>query len=101
MTLIIIAIAVVAGILTAILPLLGIIGFAAYVIFALGCIIPSLAIAFRRMHDQDKSAWWLLIGLVPLVGGLILLYFFVQPGTVGPNQFGPDPKSGVDAGTFD
>lgn len=100
-SLMIFAIAIVAGILAAILPLLGVIGFAAYVIFALACLIPSLAISFRRLHDLDKSAWWLLIAIIPLLGGLILLYFYVQPGTQGPNEYGPDPKGGVDTTTFD
>ncbi len=71
-------------------------------VFALGLLIPSLALGFRRLHDIDKSAWWLLIGLIPIIGGLVLLYFAVLPGTVGPNRFGPDPKqaSGNVAATF-
>ena len=71
-------------------------------VFALGLLIPSLALGFRRLHDIDKSAWWLLIGLIPILGGLVLLYFAVLPGTVGPNRFGPDPKetSGDVAATF-
>ena len=64
-------------------------------IFGLALLLPSLGVAFRRMHDIDKSAWWLLIGLIPLVGAIVLIYWFVQPGTSGPNQYGPDPKSGT------
>jgi uncharacterized membrane protein YhaH (DUF805 family) len=63
-----------------------------YTLVVLAALIPSLALGFRRLHDIDKSAWWLLIGLIPLIGGLVLLYFAVKPGTVGPNQYGPDPK---------
>jgi uncharacterized membrane protein YhaH (DUF805 family) len=50
---------------------------------------PALAIAAKRWHDVDKSAWWILIGLVPFVGGLIALVFngFIA-GTPGPNRFG-------------
>jgi uncharacterized membrane protein YhaH (DUF805 family) len=59
----------------------------------LGTLIPNIAVAIRRLHDIDKSGWWLLISLVPLVGSLVLLYFFVSDGTPGPNQFGPDPKN--------
>ena len=99
--LIYVAILIVSGILSAILPFLGVIGVIAYVVLALACLIPSIAIIFRRMHDVDKSAWWLLISFIPLIGALVLLYFFVQPGTVGPNQFGPDPKGGIDTTTFD
>lgn len=54
--------------------------------------IPSLAVAIRRMHDVDKSGWMLLLGLIPLVGMIVLLVFFLMEGTRGPNLFGPDPK---------
>ena len=60
-------------------------------LFGLGILLPSLGVSFRRIHDLDRSAWWLLIGLIPLIGGLILLFWFVQRGTVGENRFGPDP----------
>lgn len=59
----------------------------------LGVIIPSLAVSFRRLHDTDRSAWWLLISLIPGIGGLVLLVFCLLPGTNGPNKFGPDPKA--------
>jgi uncharacterized membrane protein YhaH (DUF805 family) len=57
-------------------------------ILALGLLIPSIAVGVRRLHDLDKSGWWLLLGLIPIVGGLVLLYWFCQPGTPGANQFG-------------
>ena len=53
--------------------------------------IPGLSVSFRRLHDIDRSAWWLLIGLVPLIGLIVLIYFFVQPGTPGQNRFGAYP----------
>ena len=62
------------------------------VLFLLAIFIPSLAVSFRRLHDTDKSAWFLLLGLIPLIGGIILLVFFCTDGTQGPNRFGPDPK---------
>ncbi len=70
-------------------------------VLVLGALIPSLALGFRRLHDVDKSAWWLLISLIPFAG-LVLLYWAVQPGTVGPNRYGPDPKetAGDVAATF-
>jgi len=64
-------------------------------VFALALLLPSVAVAVRRLHDTDKSAWWLLIGLVPVVGWIGLLIFYLQPGDVGANPFGPDPKHGV------
>ncbi|MGE3833112.1 MAG: DUF805 domain-containing protein [Parvibaculaceae bacterium] len=61
-------------------------------IVALLLLWPSLAIYAKRWHDRDKSAWWILIGLVPLIGGI---WVFVEcgclRGTDGPNRFGPDP----------
>lgn len=63
----------------------------------LGVLIPSIACQVRRFHDQDKSGWFVLIGLIPFVGGLIVLVFMLMEGTRGPNQYGPDPK-GTDVG---
>jgi uncharacterized membrane protein YhaH (DUF805 family) len=62
-------------------------------LWTLATIIPSLSLGFRRMHDVDKSAWWLLIGLVPILG-LVLIYFAAQPGTRATNNFGPDTEAG-------
>lgn len=62
-----------------------------YLIAALGLLAPSICASIRRMHDKDKSGWWLLIAFVPIVGVLYLLYLFVTRGTVGDNRFGPDP----------
>jgi len=56
----------------------------------LGTFIPMISVAVRRLHDCDKSGWLYLVGLVPIVG-LYVLYLYVQPGTRGPNRFGPDP----------
>lgn len=56
----------------------------------LATLLPSLAVAVRRMHDTGRSGWWLLLFLVPLIGVLIVLYWFIQRGTVGTNQYGPD-----------
>lgn len=70
-----------------------------YGLFILGVIIPSLAVGFRRLHDTDRSAWWLLIALLPFIGGLVLLVFNVLPGTTGANKYGPDPKAGPQTDT--
>jgi uncharacterized membrane protein YhaH (DUF805 family) len=60
-------------------------------IFYLFTIIPSLAVSVRRLHDSDKSGWWLLLNLVP-AGALVLFIFYLLDGTSGPNRHGPDPK---------
>jgi uncharacterized membrane protein YhaH (DUF805 family) len=62
-----------------------------YLIATLALLVPSIAAGVRRLHDTDKSGWWLLLGLIPVVGAIVLIVFFCQRGTVGPNQFGPDP----------
>ncbi|MBP7370167.1 MAG: DUF805 domain-containing protein [Arenimonas sp.] len=62
-------------------------------IFAIALIIPSLAVSVRRLHDTDRSGWWLLLGIIPIIGGLIILYFNVQDGTVGVNSYGENPKT--------
>ena len=59
----------------------------------LGRFIPSLAVSFRRLHDTNRSAWWLLIALIPFLGVVVLLVFMLLDGTPGDNRFGPDPKA--------
>lgn len=55
-------------------------------IYNLAVFIPGLAVGVRRMHDIDRSGWWILFPIVNLV-------FAIKKGTVGPNKFGPDPKT--------
>ncbi len=67
--------------------LLVILELAAYAFF----IATNLPLSVRRLHDCDRTGWWYLIGFVPL-GGFVLLYFFIQSGTAGPNRYGPVPQ---------
>lgn len=60
-------------------------------ILILGLLIPSLAVSVRRLHDTNKSGWWLLIGLIPLIGGIVLLVFTCQKSDPQPNQYGTEP----------
>ena len=60
-------------------------------VFSLATFLPSLAVTSRRLHDTDKSAWWMLLGFVPVIGWIVLIFWMCQPGTQGPNQFGNDP----------
>jgi uncharacterized membrane protein YhaH (DUF805 family) len=55
-------------------------------------LLPSLAVTVRRLHDTDRSGWWILIAVIPLIGAIVLLVFLVQDGTPGPNRFGLSPK---------
>ena len=62
-------------------------------VLMLASFIPGLAVTVRRFHDQDRSGWFVLLSLIPIVGGLIMLVFMLLPGTAGQNRFGADPKS--------
>jgi len=62
-------------------------------IFGLATLVPSIAVSVRRLHDIDRTGWWVLIGLVPLIGWIVLLVFHVQDSTSGTNRYGPNPKS--------
>lgn len=62
------------------------------VIVGLALILPSLAVSVRPLHDTDRSGWFLLLALIPIVGGIVLLIFYVQDSKPGPNRFGPNPK---------
>jgi uncharacterized membrane protein YhaH (DUF805 family) len=61
-------------------------------IVSLGLFLPSLAVTVRRLHDTGRSGWWILIGLIPLVGGIVLIVFECTDSEPGPNRFGPSPK---------
>jgi len=59
-------------------------------VFNIATFLPGLAVAVRRLHDIDRTGWWILIALT-VIGLFVLIYWFCQPGTAGPNRFGPDP----------
>jgi len=86
-----IAIVVLMMVLGAVSESLASIGVIAYAAWVLGLFIPGLAVAVRRLHDTGKSGWWMLIGFIPLVG-IILLVFMCTDSDHGVNAFGPNPK---------
>ena len=59
-------------------------------IFNLATFLPGLAVAVRRLHYIDRTGWWVLIALTE-VGLFVMIFCFCQPGSAGPNRFGPDP----------
>lgn len=61
-------------------------------LFNLIILLPTLAVAARRLHDTGHKGWWILIGLIPLVGFIILLVFTLSDSTPGDNKYGPNPK---------
>lgn len=69
-------------------PLLG--------IFQLVMLIPNLAVSVRRLHDTNRSGWWSLVNLVPIIGNIALLVFLVQNSQQGANQYGANPKMATD-----
>ena len=78
------------------------------VLYWLVALIPSIAVAVRRLHDRDMSGWWYLgfivASMIPFVGILASIAFLVimlLPGTQGPNRFGPDPKDPSQAAAFE
>ncbi len=69
------------------------------VLFLLAVILPNLAVTARRLHDQDLSGWLILLGMIPYVGGLILLVFMFIDGKPMTNKHGPSPKYMMDDAT--
>ncbi len=60
-------------------------------LYGLVILIPSIAVTVRRLHDTNRSGWWILIGLIPLVGTIILIVFTAQDSQSGENRYGPNP----------
>jgi uncharacterized membrane protein YhaH (DUF805 family) len=72
----------------------------AYILVALGLLLPSLSVLVRRLHDTDRSGWYYWIVLIPLIGSIVLLVWFCSRGTEGSNTYGPDPLGGDIAQVF-
>ena len=62
-------------------------------LYSLAVLVPSLAVSARRLHDTDRSGWWMLIALIPLVGWIILLVFLCSDSKPGANRLGANPKN--------
>lgn len=85
-----VGVAVVLNVLASILGVFNMVS----ILWSLAVLVPGIALSFRRMHDVDKSALWLLVAFIPIAGAAVLIWFAAQPGTRGPNQFGPDVEAG-------
>jgi uncharacterized membrane protein YhaH (DUF805 family) len=57
-------------------------------IATLALILPGIAVSVRRLHDTDRSGWWLLISFIPLIGAILLLVWYCTKGSVSQNRFG-------------
>ncbi len=62
-------------------------------LYSLAILIPSIAVGVRRLHDTGRSGWWLLIGLIPVLGSIVLIVFFVLDSEPGENAYGANPKA--------
>ena len=69
-------------------------------LYSLAILIPGIAVSIRRLHDTNRSGWWLLIGFVPIIGAIVLIVYMVQDSTPSENQYGANPKTeSVEQGT--
>ena len=69
-----------------------------FIVVALALLIPSIAVAVRRLHDTGKSGWWYILGVIPVVsyvGGIVLLVFYCMDGEPNSNKWGPNPKLAI------
>ncbi|WKB35207.1 DUF805 domain-containing protein [Terrilactibacillus sp. S3-3] len=66
-------------------------------IYSLAVLLPSLAVAVRRLHDTGRTGWWVLIGLIPVVGWIVLLIFYCTDSQENQNAYGPNPKETTEA----
>ena len=76
-----------------VLTVIGMVSQVLYGIVALGLLLPALAVGSRRLHDINKSAWLMLLWLIPVIGWILLIYWAAQPGDAGPNSYGEPPSA--------
>lgn len=62
-------------------------------LYGLAILIPGIAVGVRRLHDTNRSGWWMLIVLIPLIGAIVLIVFMVFDSNPEENQYGPNPKA--------
>ena len=65
------------------------------IVYSIFVFVPGLAVSVRRLHDTGRSGWWLLLVCIPILGWLVLLFFYVQEGQPGDNEYGSNPKLAV------
>jgi uncharacterized membrane protein YhaH (DUF805 family) len=66
-----------------------------WIIAVLGLLLPNLSVSIRRLHDTNRTGWWILIGLIPIVGFIVLLIFYLQQSDPGVNDYGPPMAEGA------
>ena len=72
-----------------------IVGFGLFrLVYTVAVFVPSIAVAIRRMHDTDRSGWWILLAFVPVIG-LLAIFFLAQDSSPGTNKYGRNPKLAI------
>jgi len=64
-------------------------------LYALAVFLPGLAVSVRRLHDTGRSGWWLLVGIIPIIGFVVLIIFMVEDSHPGTNLYGTSPKGAI------
>lgn len=72
---------------------LGMVSNTVSLLFSLGTLLPSLAVGARRLHDTNRSGWWQLLWIIPVIGWIVMIVFLVQEGEAADNQFGVSPEN--------
>ncbi len=62
-------------------------------LYTLAVLLPYLGVGVRRLHDTGRTGWWILLGVIPLIGTLILIFLYALPGEAGDNEYGPPPTN--------
>ena len=62
------------------------------VLFELATMVPTFTLSVRRLHDINRTGWWLLLWSVPVIGWIVLIVWAIERGDEGPNKYGPDPR---------
>ncbi len=86
-----ILVAIAANIIDAVIGSFGVVSGLA----GLALLLPGLSVSIRRLHDIDRTGWWVLIALIPIIGFIVLLIFYLQQGDAGENRYGPPPAEGA------
>ena len=64
-------------------------------LFDLATIIPSISLAVRRLHDINRTGWWLLLLFALVIGWIVLIVWAIKRGDKGPNKYGPEPRQAI------
>jgi uncharacterized membrane protein YhaH (DUF805 family) len=64
-------------------------------LYSLAVLLPGLGVGIRRLHDINRSGWWLVLGIIPIVGAIVLIVFAATAGTPGPNRYGAPPSGNL------